>query len=583
MSGAHRSPGATSGAPLLEVHELGLRFHRSGRAPVQVLDGVSFTLDAGQTLALVGESGSGKSVTALAIAGLLDPAAEITGGSVRVGGEEVVGATPRALQALRRTQLAMVFQNPRRALNPIRRVGLQIEDALQARRPRPPREARARAIELLAQVGIAHPETRWQAYPWQLSGGMCQRVLLALALSGDPALLIADEPTTGLDVSTQADVMDLIATHARARGMATLFITHDLALAATRCEQVAVMRAGRIVEQGAVDALLHRPVHPYTQQLLAATPRPGAALSSLRSAAAPADRPVPARTQPLRGDAPLLQVRHLHKQYELPARGTGLPWRRRRLQLQAVSDLSFSLQHGEALGLVGESGSGKSTTAGLIARLADADAGEILFEGTDIARTPARRAATAPWRSRVQMVFQDPGDSLAPHQTAQEAIAQPLRRLTALCGAALEARVLEAAERVQLPRELLSHRPHQLSGGQAARVGIARAIVLQPALLILDEPTSALDVSVQVGILQLLDQLRRDTGMGYLFVSHDLQVVRLLCQRVLVMQQGRVVEHGSVEQVLDRPTHPYARQLADAVPRFPLPVAATAHSLPAFA
>ncbi|MFT4266865.1 MAG: ABC transporter ATP-binding protein [Xenophilus sp.] len=269
--------------PLLQVRDLAVRFHRRGRTPVQALEGVSFTLEAGQTLALVGESGSGKSVTALALAGLLDPAAEVTRGSVRIAGTELVGAPAHALAAVRRAHLAMVFQNPRRSLNPIRRVGLQIEDALQARRRRPAREARERAVELLAQVGIAEPGARWHAYPWQLSGGMCQRVMIALALSGEPALLIADEPTTGLDVSTQAGVMDLIAGHARARGMATLLITHDLALAATRCERMAVMHAGQLVEQAPAPVLLGRPAHPYTRRLVDATPRRGLPLAALQA------------------------------------------------------------------------------------------------------------------------------------------------------------------------------------------------------------------------------------------------------------------------------------------------------------
>lgn len=271
-----------AGAPLLEVQGLSLRFHRRGRTPVQALDGVSFRLAAGESLALAGESGSGKSVTALAIAGLLDPAAEITAGSIRVRGQEVVGARGPALQALRREQLALVFQNPRRALNPIRRVGRQIEDALQARQRRPAAEARARAVELLAQVGIAEPAARWHAYPWQLSGGMCQRVMIALALSGEPALLIADEPTTGLDVSTQAGVMALIAEHSRARHMGLLLITHDLALAAQHCGRMAVLHAGHLVEQAPVAALLQRPAHPYTRHLVAATPRPGLALAQLQ-------------------------------------------------------------------------------------------------------------------------------------------------------------------------------------------------------------------------------------------------------------------------------------------------------------
>ncbi|MBB3181477.1 ABC transporter ATP-binding protein [Variovorax sp. Sphag1AA] len=271
-----------SGA-LLQVRDLSLRFHRRGRTPVHALEGVSFDLDAGQTLALVGESGSGKSVTALAIAGLLDPAAELMRGSVRLAGIELAGASTSTLEKARRELLGIVFQNPRRSLNPIRRVGRQIEDALQARRPRPARQARERAVELLAQVGIDRPESRRHAYPWELSGGMCQRVMIALALSGEPALLIADEPTTGLDVSTQAAVMDLIAAQARQRGMATLLITHDLALASGRCQRVAVMHAGHLVEDAPVGALFGAPSHPYSQHLIQATPRHGLPLAALEA------------------------------------------------------------------------------------------------------------------------------------------------------------------------------------------------------------------------------------------------------------------------------------------------------------
>jgi len=281
-------------APLLQVRDLSLRFHRRGRTPVEALEGVSFDLAAGQTLALVGESGSGKSVTAFAIAGLLDPAAELTGGSVRLAGIELVGASDAVLRRVRRERLAMIFQNPRGALNPIRPIGRQIEDALQARRPRRTPEARERALELLAQVGIDRPAARANAYPWELSGGMCQRVMIALALSGEPTLLIADEPTTGLDVSTQAAVMDLIAAQARERGMATLLITHDLALASGRCQRVAVMHAGHVVEDAPVGALFTAPAHPYSQHLIQATPRHGLPLTALQ--AVPGEVPELGRT-----------------------------------------------------------------------------------------------------------------------------------------------------------------------------------------------------------------------------------------------------------------------------------------------
>ena len=538
-------------AALLQVEELCVSFStRNGT--VTALHDVGFSLEPGQTLGLVGESGSGKSVTSLAVMRLLDRAGSITGGRVLFQGRDITRAQHGDLRRLRGAAMSMIFQNPRAALNPIRTVEQQIVDVLRAHRRVTSAGARRTALDLLRAVLIRDPEQRLRAYPAELSGGMCQRVMIAMAMACEPALLIADEPTTGLDVTTQKTVMDLLAGIIAARGMAMILITHDLGLAARYTGSIAVMERGLIVEQGRTQALFQTPRHPYTQRLIAASPTRTSTLADL---ARDAPEPVPAVVRRSPGTGVLLEVRNVVKIFPGPVR--------------AVDDVSFSLRPGGSLGLVGESGSGKTTLSRIICRLIDAEAGDIIFQGEPIGTIPSRGFHRAPQRRDIQIVFQDPNDSLNPRFTAFDSIAHPLRRLEGLRdGAKLDARVREAASRAGLPGDLLWRFPHQLSGGQKARVGIARAIAPRPKLLVLDEPTAALDVSIQAVILQLLHRLRTEDDLALLFISHDLNVVRMLCDDMVVLQNGKVVEAGDSGTVFAHPQAEYTQTLLDAIPHF---------------
>ncbi len=535
---------------LLEVDGLRVSFATRRGTVVAVRD-VGFTLDKGETLGVVGESGSGKSVTSYAVLRLLG-AGRIEAGRVLYDGVDLRAAREAEMRDLRGREISMIFQNPRAALNPIAKVGRQLEDVLIRHARATRRDATAKAIAAMEAVRIRDAARRYHAYPFQLSGGMCQRIVIALALACDPRLLIADEPTTGLDVTTQKAVMDLVVELTRARSMSTLLITHDLGLAAAYCDRVVVMKAGEVVEAAPATAVFTRPRHAYTRRLMLATPRPGAGVRELLS------EPTPPPRRPPPG-APLLRVEHLVKTF---GRGTKA--------VHAVDDVSFTLGAGESLGLVGESGCGKSTTSAIVTRLLDPTAGRVLFAGDDLTAVPAKRFARDPRRGAIQMVFQDATDSLNPRFSARRAIADPLLRLTALDRRGRDRRVDELADRVGLPRPLLDRLPHQLSGGQKARVGIARALATEPELLVLDEPTAALDVSIQALVLNLLVDLQADLGMSYLFVSHDLQVVRLLCDRVVVMAGGKVVEEGATAAVMERPRHDYTRQLLAAAPHPPV-------------
>ncbi|TNC09102.1 ABC transporter ATP-binding protein [Methylobacterium terricola] len=536
-------------SPLLSIEDLRVSF-ATRRGPVEALRGVSLAVAPGESLGLVGESGSGKSVTAFAAARLLDRAGRITGGQVRFRGQNVTRLSAADLRAAHGQAIGMIFQNPRAALNPIRTIGRQLADVL-AVGGLSKAQSRERALESLEAVRIRDAARRLDAYPHELSGGMCQRVMIALALACRPALLIADEPTTGLDVTTQKTVMDLVARLTAERGMAMILITHDLGLAAQYCDRIAVMEQGRLVEEGDPGALFASPRHPYTKRLVAASPTPTSTLADLvPEGPRPPARP---RPTPAPGTPPLLEVQAVSKVF-----GGAM----------AVEDVSFSLREGESLGLVGESGSGKSTTSRMICRLLDASAGQILFDGEAIGTIPARDFHRSPHRRAIQIVFQDPTDSLNPRFSAFDCIAHPLKRLTPLRGESLRLRVIESAERAGLPPALLDRFPHQLSGGQKARIGIARAIAVKPRLLVLDEPTAALDVSVQAGVLRLLDDLRRQDGLAFLFVSHDLNVVRMMCERTLVLQGGRVVEEGVSRDLFRAPRTAYTRELLAAIPHF---------------
>ena len=561
-----------SSQALLEIRDLTVEF-ATRRGIVQAVQSVDVSLGRGETLGIVGKSGSGKSVTSYAVMRILDRAGRIANGSIVYSGIDVTGAAEREMQDLRGREMSMIFQNPRAALNPIRPIGKQIADVLLRHVQATHNNAREKAIDALRQVRIARPEERYDAYPFELSGGMCQRVVIALALACQPRLLIADEPTTGLDVTTQKAVMDLVVDLTRERGMSTILITHDLGLAATYCDRVIVMEKGKVVETASAADIFRAPRHPYTRKLMRATPRPGAKLRDLLPEDMEPQKamtPVAAST-----DAPLLKVENLVKEYPRPASspllGRLLNRKPQTVEppFRAVDGISFELNRGETLGLVGKSGCGKSTTSMMLMRLLDPTSGSIVFDGVDLATIPAREFARNPLRRRIQMVFQDPTDSLNPRYTAARAIADPLLRASDLPRAKLRARCEELARLVGLPADLLDRLPHQLSGGQKARVGIARALALEPDLVVLDEPTAALDVSVQAIVLNLLQDLKERLGISYLFVSHDLHVVRLLCDRVIVMRAGVIVEQGSAAQVLEAPQAEYTRELIAAIPHPP--------------
>lgn len=560
---------------LVDVESLTVAF-TTRNGVVEAVRDVSFSLAKGETLGIVGESGSGKSVTSYALMRILDANGAIAEGELRYAGIDLRRARQQEMRDIRGREISMIFQNPRAALNPIRKVGRQIEDVMRQHNLVDAGCAKARAIELLELVRIADAPQRYHAYPHELSGGMCQRVVIAIALACRPKLLIADEPTTGLDVTTQKAVLDLVTELTAERDMSTILITHDLGLAAAYCDRLVAMEKGRVVESAGVGNMFAAPRHPYTKKLIRATPRAGGTIRDLLPEdSAPSevtDTPTPTAGRPL------LYVQDLTKDFPVSAPGARLldllrPNRASSSDTEsfrAVNGLSLKIMPGECVGLVGESGCGKSTTSSMIMRLLDPSAGWIEFDGVDIGSIPAKEFARSPHRAKLQMVFQDPTDSLNPRYTARRSIADPILRLgDAMPRADLDRRVEALADQVGLERPLLDRFPHQLSGGQKARVGIARAIALDPKLLILDEPTAALDVSVQALVLNLLLDLKAERGMSYLFVSHDLNVVRLLCDRVIVMRRGRIVEEGDTESIMAAPQSAYTQTLLDAIPHPP--------------
>lgn len=538
---------------MLSIKGLSVAF-RTRNGEVNAVKGIDFDLAKGERLGIVGESGSGKSVTSYALMRILDAGGQIKAGDAVYSGVDLRNASERDMRDIRGREISMIFQNPRAALNPIRKVGHQIEDVLRRHSRATRHNAKAKAIEALEAVKIRDAAARYEAYPFELSGGMCQRVVIALALACDPKLIIADEPTTGLDITTQKAVMDLVDDLVRARGMASILITHDLGLASQYCDRIVVMKDGLIVEAGDPVTLFTDPKHAYTRKLVNATPR---RTGSIRSLLPEGER---SELEPhVVGEKPLIDVVNLSKTYQ----GKSGP-------VHAVKKISFTIHEGESVGLVGESGCGKSTTSSMLVRLLDSTSGSIFYRGEDIATLPAADFARHPLRSKIQMVFQDATDSLNPRFTARQAIADPLLRLMGMRGDAVTKRTEELAEMTGFPSHLLDRFPHQLSGGQKARVGIARALATEPDFLILDEPTAALDVSIQALVLNLLADLRVRLGISYLFVSHDLNVVRLLCDHVIVMQNGSIVESGPVATVMENPSHPYTNELLSAAPQAPV-------------
>nr|WP_294526853.1 dipeptide ABC transporter ATP-binding protein [uncultured Rhodopila sp.] len=515
---------------LITVDNLTVAF---GNRPV--VDRVSFTLDRGETLALVGESGSGKSLTALSLLQLLPPGARCTG-RVVVDGQSVIGAGDRLLRRLRGGVAGMVFQEPMTSLNPLTRIGQQVAEAVQLHQRLTQGATRARVTKLLNEVGFPDAADRLEAFPHQLSGGQRQRVMIAMALANDPALLIADEPTTALDVTIQAQILKLLAAEKAARGLALLLISHDLAIVRRYADRVCVMKDGEVVESGRVSEVFSAPIHPYTCMLLAAEPR--------------------GHPLPLRPNAPAL-MQATDVKVHFPIRRGVL--RRTVGFVRAVDGVDVAVHEGETVGLVGESGSGKSTMGYALLRLVDAQ-GCIRFAGKDLASCD--KNLLRHMRADMQIVFQDPFGSLSPRLTVAEIVGEGLTvHERTLSPAERGKRVAAALDEVGLASDIGDRYPHEFSGGQRQRIAIARAMVLKPRFVVLDEPTSALDMSVQAQIVDLLQQLQRDHRLGYLFISHDLRVVRALAHRIVVLRHGVVVEQGVAADVLARPQHDYTRAL----------------------
>ncbi len=571
---------------LLEVEGLVVEF-RTLDGVVRAVDGVSWHIDRGETLAIVGESGSGKSVSALSVMRLVElGGGRIVQGAVRFRRKDgssldLVRTSAPVLRDIRGNEISMIFQEPMTSLNPVLTVGDQIAEAIELHQRKSRREARALALEALERVRIPEAARRLDSYPHQLSGGMRQRAMIAMALACRPALLIADEPTTALDVTIQAQILDLIKLLQREIGMAVLFITHDMGVVAEMADRVVVMWRGRKVEEGPVERIFEAPEHPYTRALLAAVPRLGSMRGKDRPERFPRVEAVEvepaARTGPpsagsagrvdgarreggLRPDGPLLEVEGLTTRFAVGGGFLGRP----RAAVHAVEGVSFSLDRGETLALVGESGCGKSTTARTILRLQEPTRGRVVFAGRDITSLP--RAALAPVRRRMQMIFQDPYASLNPRLPAVELVGEPLRIHGLARGAALRDRVVALLRRTGLGPEHLPRYPHEFSGGQRQRLCIARALALEPDLIVADEPLSALDVSIQAQIVNLLIDLQEELGLSYLFVSHDLAVVERIAHRVAVMYLGRIVEIGPRAAIFEDPRHPYTKKLLAAVP-----------------
>ncbi len=525
--------------PVLEVRGLSISLPEGGDRTNAVSD-VSFTVNRGEIVCLVGESGSGKSVIAQSIMGLLPRTLKVAGGAILLQGEDITHAPVSRLRELRATRMSMVFQEPMTALNPVMTCGEQIDEVLSEHTQLSPTERRAKILATIREVSLPEPERIYASYPHQLSGGQRQRIVIAMALILDPALIIADEPTTALDVTTQAQILQLIRDLQARHGTGVLFITHDFGVVAEIAQRVAVLRLGALVEFGARDEVLKNPQHEYTKMLIRAVPT-----------LAPVDRTADA-------SAPVvLELKHLSKTYI--DRG----WLSKKREVHAASDVNLEIRRGQTLGIVGESGSGKSTVARCVVRLIDPTSGEVLLSGEDIATLSPGQLR--PLRRKVQIIFQDPYRSLNPRRKVGEAIIEgPLNYGTGRSEAIERARKL--MDLVRMDPASLERYPHQFSGGQRQRICIARALAMEPELLIADEAVSALDVSVQAQVLALLEEIRGRLNLAMLFITHDLRVAAQICDHVAVMSQGRVVEYGAATEVFLRPQHEYTRALFAAAP-----------------
>lgn len=563
-SRTQQSTGTDDGA-VVEISNLSTWFD-TGQEVIKAVDDISLTLRRGKTLCVVGESGSGKSVTARSILNIVPRPGRIVSGKVLLHQEDASGARGgtvdlaqldprgRQIRAIRGRDIAMIFQEPMSSLSPVHTIGSQIIEAVRLHQPLSRSEARQRAIEVLEQVMIPHPERCIDSYPFEFSGGMRQRAMTAMALVCKPKLLIADEPTTALDVTTQAEILDLMKGLQSHYGMALMFITHDMGVVAEIADEVAVMYQGKVVEQGPVHDVFLEPQHAYTHRLLKSV------LALERRSRQAADRTVDTTSDPI------LTIDKLGMYFEGRRRifGGG-----RGIGVQALDDVSFTLRRGETLGVVGESGSGKTTLGRCIMRILNPTSGRVEFSGRDgksvnLADVP--RTAVKPYWREMRMIFQDPFSSLNPRMTVLQIISEPLRNYAVASGTELEDRVAVLLQRVGMPRDAMRRYPHAFSGGQRQRIGIARAIALKPQLIIADEATSALDVSLRAQVLDLLLDLGGDLGMSYIFISHDISVIRYMCDRVAVMHRGRIVEIGDTDSVCEDPQHAYTQSLLSAIP-----------------
>ncbi|WP_328292419.1 ABC transporter ATP-binding protein [Kineococcus sp. NBC_00420] len=556
--------------PLLQVKDLQVDF-RSGGRDVHAVRNASFTVYPGQTVAIVGESGSGKSTSAMAVIGLLAGTGKVVGGQILFDGKDIAHASRREYVALRGNQIGLVPQDPMSNLNPVWNIGFQVKEAIEANGLAKGAAAKKRAIEVLGEAGLGDAARRYKQYPHEFSGGMRQRALIGIGLASRPRLLIADEPTSALDVTVQRGILDHLDSLTADLGTAVLLITHDLGLAAERAEHLVVMYKGQVVESGPALQILRAPQHPYTQRLVSAAP----SLASRRMqsehrariveqaeakavgahAVVAAETPV---TVPDAATPEVIEVRNLTKEFVI--RGAGP----RGEKLLAVDDVSFSVKRGTTLAVVGESGSGKSTVAQMVLNLLPATKGEVLFDGVDT--TTLDRRQSFAFRRRVQPIFQNPYGSLDPSWSIFSSIEEPLRVHGVGDAKSREARVRDLLDKVSLPQSSLRRYPNELSGGQRQRVAIARALALQPEVVVCDEAVSALDVLVQGQILRLLNDLQAELGLTYLFITHDLAVVREIADDVVVMQRGKLVEHSSVDAVFDDPQQEYTKALLEAIP-----------------